>query len=108
MSSTEQLTARLSYLEQIIIIIITGGLIPPRPPKGDPFATDTTRLEALLRRGAGGFPFPPGDPFASDVARLSLEDVESETNEVAASIVRLQARQGELAARLKELRAKPR
>jgi len=99
MASVEQLEKRVSALEQIIIIIITGGG-PVWPPKGDPFASDTTRLEALFRR-------PKGDPPVSDIARFSQAEVEAQLNETAAAITRLQALQGELNARLKELRAKP-
>ena len=44
------LEARVSALEQIIIIIISsGGWRPGGPYGGDPFNTDTTRLEALYR-----------------------------------------------------------
>jgi hypothetical protein len=96
---------RLSYLEQIIIIIIvTGGWRPPSgPPVGDSFASDTTRIEALLRRIGGRGPIP--DPITSDITRLSATDIESRSHEVAAAITRLQAEQGELHARLRELRA---
>jgi hypothetical protein len=95
---------RLSYLEQIIIIIIvTGGWRPPHgPPVGDSFASDTTRIEALLRTIGGRGPIP--DPFASDIARLSVTEVENRSHEVAAAITRLQGQQGELQARLRELR----
>jgi len=96
---------RLSFLEQIIIIIIvTGGWRPPSgPPVGDSFASDTTRIEALLRRIGGRGPIP--DPITSDISRLSIADVEHRSHEVAAAITRLQAEHGELQARLRELRA---
>ena len=97
---------RLSYLEQIIIIIIvTGGWRPPHPPIGDSFAADTTRIEALVR--AIGGRGPRGDPFASDLTRLSVTEIEDKLHEVAAAITRLQAQQGELNTRLRELRARP-
>jgi uncharacterized small protein (DUF1192 family) len=98
---------RLSYLEQlIIIIIVTGGWRPPGHGPGpipDPFAVDTPRLEALLRALPGRH--PPGDSFASDITRLSVTEIEGRVHEVAAAITRLQAQQGELQARLRELRA---
>jgi hypothetical protein len=98
---------RISLLEQIIIIIIvTGGWRPPRPgPVGDTFAADTTRIESLLRTIGGRGPIP--DPFASDITRLSVTETEERLHEVAAAITRLQAQQGELQARLRELRARP-
>jgi hypothetical protein len=97
---------RLSLLEQIIIIIIvTGGWRPPRPPVGDSLATDTTRIEALLRTIGGRG--PPGDPFVSDITRLSATEIEEKAHETAAAITRLQAQQNELQARLRELRAAP-
>jgi hypothetical protein len=99
-----EMEQRLSYLEQIIIIIIvTGGWRPPRPQPGDSFASDTTRIEALLRGIAGRG--PPGDPYVSDITRLSLTEIEEKTHETAAAITRLQAQQNELHARLRELRA---
>jgi hypothetical protein len=95
------LEARVSALEQIIIIIISsGGWRPGGPYGGDPFNTDTTRLEALYRH------IPKGDPFASDVTRLSVTEVEEKALQVSAELTRLQGLQGELNARLKELRAK--
>jgi hypothetical protein len=98
---------RLSYLEQIIIIIIvTGGWRPPgHGPIGDSFAADTTRIEALLRTIGGRG--PPGDPFVSDITRLSATEIEEKAHETAAAITRLQAQQNELHARLRELRAAP-
>ena len=99
---------RLSYIEQIIIIIIvSGGWRPPgRGPIGDSFAADTSRMEALLRLIPGRWP-PPGDLFATDIARLSATEIEERSHEVAAAITRLQAQQNELHARLRELRAAP-
>ena len=97
---------RLSYLEQIIIIIIvTGGWRPPHGPVGDSFATDTSRIEALLRLIPGRGPH--GDPPVSDITRLSATEIEERVHEVAAAITRLQAQQNELHARLRELRATP-
>ncbi len=95
---------RLSYIEQIIIIIIvTGGWKPP--VHGDLFASDTTRIEALLRTIGGRG--PPGDPAVSDLTRLSVAEIEEKVHETAAAITRLQAQQNELHARLRELRAGP-
>jgi hypothetical protein len=100
---------RLSYLEQIIIIIIViGGWRPPRPGPGpipDSFAVDSPRIEALVR--AIGGRWPPGDPFASDITRMSAAEIEEKAHETAAAITRLQAQQNELHARLRELRAGP-
>jgi len=98
---------RLSYLEQIIIIIIvTGGLRPHWPgPIGDSVTADTSRIEALLRLIPGRGPH--GDPPAVDIARLSATEIEERSHEVAAAITRLQAQQNELHARLRELRAAP-
>jgi hypothetical protein len=95
---------RLSYLEQIIIIIIVvGGWRPPgHGPIGDSFAADTSRIDALIRALPGRW--PPGDSFASDITRLSVTEIEERVHEVAASITRLQAQQTELHARLRELR----
>jgi uncharacterized small protein (DUF1192 family) len=96
---------RLSYLEQIIIIIIvTGGWRPHPPVIGDSFAADTSRIEALARVIGGRGPIP--DPFASDITRLSVTEIENRVHEVAAAITRLQAQQGELHARLRELRGR--
>jgi hypothetical protein len=102
---SSSLEARVSYLEQLIIIIIIGGggYVPGRPPVGDSFSSDTTRFEALARLVGRG---PPGDPFSADISRLSLAEAEDKANEVAATITRLQAHQGELHARVKELRTK--
>jgi hypothetical protein len=99
---------RLSYIEQIIIIIIvSGGWRPPgHGPIGDSFAADTSRMEALLRLIPHRWP-PPGDSFATDITRLSVTEIEERSHEVAAAITRLQAQQNELHARLRELRAAP-
>jgi hypothetical protein len=99
---------RLSYLEQIIIIIIiNGGWRPPgHGPIGDSFAADTSRIEALLRLIPGRGPHG-GDPAVSDITRLSATEIEERSHEVAAAITRLQAQQNELHARLRELRAAP-
>jgi len=96
---------RLSYLEQIIIIIIvTGGWRPPgHGPIGDSFAADTSRIEALLRLIPGRGPH--GDPPPIDITRLSVAELEERVHEVAAAITRLQGQQSELHARLRELRA---
>ena len=97
---------RLSYLEQIIIIIIVTGGWRPWPghgPIGDSFAADTSRIDALIRALPGRW--PPGDSFASDITRLSVTEIEEKVHEVAASITRLQAQQTELHERLRELRA---
>jgi hypothetical protein len=99
--AASQLEARLSYLEQLIIIIILGGGGHVPPPRGDPFASDTPRLDALSRLIGR----PHGDPFASDIARLSVAEIEQKANEVAAAITKLQGHQVELQARLKELRS---
>jgi len=94
---------RLSYLEQIIIIIIiTGGWRPGHGPIGDSFAADTSRIEALLRLIPGRGPH--GDPPVSDLTRLSVTEIEERVHETAAAITRLQAQQNELNARLRELR----
>jgi len=99
------LESRLGNLEELCIIIIIivlgggrGGVGPPNP--GDSFASDTTRMEALMRL----IRRPHGDPFASDIARLSAEAIESRLLEVAAELTRLRSHEGELSARLKELR----
>ena len=97
------LEARISALEQIIIIIITGGW-PPRGPVGDSFASDSSRIEALYR--AVGPHIPKGDPFVVDVPRLSLAEAEEKALHVASEITRLQALHGELSAHLKEHRGK--
>ena len=102
------LESRVSALEQIIIIIIVSGGwrpgLPGGPYGGDPFNTDSTRLEALYR--TIGPHIPKGDPFASDLTRLSVTEVEEKALQVSAELTRLQGLQGELNARLKELRAK--
>ena len=96
---------RISLLEQIIIIIIVTGGWRPRPgPVGNSFAADTTRIDALLRVIGGRGPIP--DTFASDIPRLSVTEIEERLHEVAAAITRLQAQQGELHARLRELRSR--
>ena len=106
MITEAKMEQRLSYLEQlIIIIIVNGGWRPPRPgPIPDPVAVDTPRIEALLR-GIGGRG-PPGDPYVSDITRLTVGEIEEKVHEVAAAITRLQAQQGELHARLRELRSR--
>jgi uncharacterized small protein (DUF1192 family) len=99
---------RLSYLEQIIIIIIVTGGWRPWPghgPIGDSVTADTARIETLLR--AIGGRHPPSDSFVSDLTRLSVTEIEERVHEVAAAITRLQAQQNELHARLRELRAAP-
>jgi hypothetical protein len=102
--SMHSFEARLSALEQIIIIIITGGgYIPRPPPPGDSFASDSVRFEALLRSIRPG-PFPPGDSFASDITRASVAELESSLHQVNAELTRLRAREGEINARLKDLR----
>jgi len=101
------LDSRVSNLEELIIIIIVvilgGGRGGPIPPKGDPFASDTTRMEALSRL----IRWPPPDPYASDITRMSAEAIESKLLEVNAEQTRLRSLEGELNARLKELRSKP-
>jgi len=102
MSSVEHLERRVSALEQLVIVVVSGGgTLPHLPHRGDPFASDTTRIEALYRRGG-----PIVDPAILDITRLSLQELETQANEVSAAITRLQAHQGELHARLKELRGK--
>jgi hypothetical protein len=100
--------ARLSALEQIIIIIVLGGGFPrPNPnPPGDSFASDSVRYEALMRAFRPGHfpPYPPGDSFASDITRASLSELESALHQVNAELTRLRAREGEINARLKDLR----
>jgi hypothetical protein len=101
------LEARLGNLEElciIIIIIIIGGRPwpgpGPGPGPGDSFATDTSRMEALLRLVRP----PRGDPFASDVTRMPLEAIEARLLEVNSELTRLRSHETELNARLRELR----
>lgn len=101
------LEARISYLEQIIIIIIIGGGFPGFPPKGDSFATDSSRLEALTRFGGSvPFPRPIGDPFSPDLARLSAIELESGVHQVNAELVRLKALEAQMQDRLKDVKTK--
>jgi hypothetical protein len=97
--------SRLSYIEQIIIIIIVyGGWRPPVIGPGvDPAAADTTRLDALQRVIGGRWPV--GDRFSPDISRMTLAEIEDQAGETAAAITRLQAQHGELTARLKEMRS---
>ena len=98
----EGLEQRLSALEQIIIIIITGGRWPPRPGPGpipDTFATDYTRLDALQR-----FVRPRGDPPPIDVSRLSLVAAEQALLDINAELTRLQGLTTEVEAHMKRLR----
>ena len=99
--------ARLSALEQIIIIIILNGGWRPGGggPSVDPGPGDYTRMEALARAFIPHRP-PPGDSFANDLSRFSLAEAEEKALQVSAEITRLQALHGELNARLKDLRAK--
>jgi len=101
--SIEALEGRISALEQIIIIIIIGGggRLPGGPPKGDSFASDTTRMDALSKLTGW---IPKGDPFAADISRLSLVAVESALLQVSAELTRLRSVEVELTARLEELR----
>jgi len=78
MSSVELLERRVSALEQLVIVVVNGGGTLPHLPH-----------RAIL-----------------DIPRLSLQELETQANEVSAAITRLQAHQGELHARLKELRGK--
>jgi hypothetical protein len=98
---------RLGNLEELCIIIIIiiigggrgrgGGGVGPIP---DNFATDTTRLQALMN-----FVRPPhGDPPPPDISRLSAEAIESRLLDLGAEVTRLRSQEGELNARLKELR----
>ncbi len=103
--STEALEARISALEQIIIIIIVGGggRGPGRPgPIPDSFASDLTRTNALSSLFGR---IPKGDPFAADISRLSLVASETALLEVNAELTRLKAVEGELSARIEELRS---
>lgn len=92
------LESRVSYLEQIIIIIILGGggLGPVRPPKGDSFSADITRLNALS--GLAG--------AASGLSEASATDIESAIHNLNAEMVRLRALETQMNARLEELRSK--
>ena len=97
------LEARLGHLEElciIIIIIIWGGGGRGPGPIGDSVTTDTSRMEALMRLVRP----PRGDPGPVDMARLSLEAAEARLLEVSAELTRLRSHEGELNARLKELR----
>ena len=95
--------ARLSAIEQSIIVIISSGGWKPNPV-GDHFASDSTRLDALSR--VIGPHIPKGDPLAADLTRMTVTEVEEKALQVSAEVTRLQGLQGELTARLKELRAK--
>jgi hypothetical protein len=98
--------SRLGNLEElciIIIIIIIGGRWPGHGPGpvGDSVTADTSRMEALMRLVRP----PRGDPFASDVTRMPLEAIEARLLEVSAELTRLRSHESELNARLKELRS---
>lgn len=100
------LEARLGNLEELLIIIVIhvlgggrGGIGPP--PVGDNFATDTSRMEGLMRLIRRP---PVGDSFSSDISRLSHEAIEARLLEISAELTRLRAHESELGARLKELR----
>ncbi|MBV9909694.1 MAG: hypothetical protein JOY52_19250 [Hyphomicrobiales bacterium] len=100
--SLEQRLGNLEELLIIIVIIIIGGRGGHGPGIPDPAATDMTRIEALRRF------LPPHiipDNFATDIARLSVEAVEGGLLAVNTELTRLKAREAELNARLKELRA---
>jgi hypothetical protein len=101
--SLEQRLGNLEELLIIIVIIIIGGRGGHGPgPVGDSATADISRFEALRRF------LPPHiipDNFATDIARLSVEAVESGLLAVNAELTRLKAREAELNARLKELRA---
>ena len=97
------LEARLSNIEElciIIIIIIWGGGGRGPGPVGDSFTPDTSRMEALMRLVRP----PRGDPFASDITRMPLEAIEARLLEVNSELTRLRSHETELNARLKELR----
>jgi hypothetical protein len=97
------LEARLGHLEElliIIVIIIIGGRGGHWPPVGDSVTADTSRMEALMRLVRP----PRGDPFASDVTRMPLEAVEARLLEVNAELTRLRSHEAELNTRLKDLR----
>jgi hypothetical protein len=99
--------SRLSNIEELCIIIIIiiwgGGRGPGHGPVGDSATADTSRMEALMRLVRPGGPGIP-DPGPPDLARLSLEAVESRLLAVNAELTRLRAQEGELNARVKELR----
>lgn len=120
------LEARLTALEQLIIIIIVGGgRIPIHfpPPRGDNFATDQTRIDALYRIYGGGLPpwadpgpgdptrfeallrRPHGDPFSPDLTRLSAVQLEGAVHTVNAELVRLKALEAQMKERLKEVQS---
>lgn len=96
--------SRLGNLEElciIIIIIIIGGRGGHGPgPVGDSATADISRMEALMRLVRP----PRGDPGPVDLARMSLEAVEARLLEVNAELTRLRAHEGELNARVRELR----
>jgi hypothetical protein len=120
--ATEALEARISALEQIIIIIIIrgGGVWGGGPPRGDPAATDLSRIagvEDLLRRrgdpaatdlariaGVEELFHRRGDPAVTDIARLSASAVDTALLDVHAELTRLQSLEGELKARQEALR----
>jgi hypothetical protein len=99
---------RLGNIEELLIIIIIiiygGGRGPGHGPVGDSATADTSRMEALLRLVRPGGPHIIPDPGPPDLARLSLEAVESRLLAVNAELTRLRAQEGELNARVKELR----
>jgi hypothetical protein len=98
--------SRLSNIEELCIIIIIivwggGGRGPGHPGPSDSIANDATRMETLMRLVRPGIIPDPGPP---DLARLSLEAVETRLLAVNAELTRLRAQEGELNARVKELR----
>jgi hypothetical protein len=98
--SFEQRLGNIEELLIIIIIIIYGGGGRGPGPVGDSAAADTSRMEALMRLVRP----PRGDPFASDVTRMPLEAIEARLLEVNSELTRLRSHETELNARLKELR----
>ena len=97
------LESRLGNIEElciIIIIIIFGGGGRGPGPIGDSVTADTSRMEALMRLVRP----PRGDPFASDVTRMPLEAIEARLLEVNAELTRMRSHEAELNTRLKELR----
>ena len=98
------LESRLSNIEElciiIIIIIFGGGRVPGHGPVGDSVTSDTSRMEALMRLVRP----PRGDPPPIDLSRMSLEAVEARLLEVNGELTRLRSQEGELNARLRELR----